>query len=137
MTLKGFGIAALLLLLTISSSEAQDSSALSSSQTYNFWGAYEQEVGEWVVSLFSRGISLYNSFGSVRFSSRAQAERCVGRLAKQAKSMDAIEVFRDTRVRSPILQPAVAAVAFSDLFLRCPQGSSFCFSGSGSSRSTT
>lgn len=57
-------------------------------------------MGEWVVSLFSQGVSLYNSFGSVRYSSRAQAERCVGRLAKQAKGMDAIEVFRDTRVSS-------------------------------------
>jgi hypothetical protein len=80
-----------------------------SSAAYNFWGAYEQEVGEWVVSLFSKGISLYNSFGSVRYSSRAQAARCIDRLAKQAKSMDAIEVFRDARVKLLILHSIVFA----------------------------
>ncbi len=71
-------------------------------------------MGEWVVSLFSQGVSLYNSFGSVRYSSRAQAERCVGRLAKQAKGMDAIEVFRDTRVSPVISQPVYLVVQFSE-----------------------
>jgi hypothetical protein len=90
-------IVALLLLLSISTAEAEDN--LLSSTSYNFWGAYEQESGEWVLSLFSRGISLYNSFSSVRYDSRAQAARCTDRLSKQAKSMDAVEVFRDARVR--------------------------------------
>jgi hypothetical protein len=93
--------ATLSLLLYIPSSCAQDSDLLSST-SYNFWGVYEQEGGEWVVSLFSQGISLYNSFGSVRFLDRAQAAKCIDRLSKQAKSMDAIEVFRDNRVRSSI-----------------------------------
>ena len=59
---------------------------------------YEQEGGEWIASLFSQGISMYNSFGSVRYFNRPQAAKCIDRLSKQAKSMDAIEVFRDTQV---------------------------------------
>ena len=85
-----------LLLLSAPPALAQD--GLLTSTSYNFWGGYEQDIGEWVVSLFSQGLSLYNSFGSVRYASRAQAARCIDRLSKQAKSMDAIEVFRDTRV---------------------------------------
>jgi hypothetical protein len=117
-----FRITALLfLLLTFFSSSLQQDAALSSA-AYNFWGAYEQEVGEWVVSLFSQGISLYNSFGSVRYSSRAQAARCIDRLAKQAKSMDAIEVFRDTRVKLPVSHSTIAAVVLTHLLIRYLRG---------------
>jgi len=98
MALRCAALVALSLLLSVRASSARE--GIKTSAAYNFWGAYEQEVGEWVVSLFSQGIALYNSFGSVRYSSKAQAERCVDRLSKQAKSMDAIEVFRDMRVRT-------------------------------------
>ena len=94
-------VAAFVLLCCIPCARSQD--GVASSASYNFWGAFEQEVGEWVVSLFSQGISMYNSFGGVRYTSRAQAARCIARLSKQAKSMDAIEVFRDTQARRSIV----------------------------------